>query len=135
MKDTKPNSPATSETPIDKRFAGSWFCPLCNFVLYKSILSTRDGNVYVDNEPFNEICPNDGQMMHPMTLSKAYDNLVAACESQINRAVKAELRLSKLTKAGEEMAEAIRRDDNATLGQNDAWNKWQQALISSEKYQ
>jgi hypothetical protein len=45
---------------------------------------------------------------------------------------KVELRLNKLTKAGNEMAEAIRRDDNATLGQNDAWNKWQQATKEDE---
>ncbi len=87
---------ATAELQeANKHFAGCWYCEKCGFTLQKSVLYVQSGNIGADNSPFNEVCPNDGQLMKPLTLRKAYDDLVAACETQIKRAVEAEDALSR----------------------------------------
>ena len=75
---------------------GQWKCPKCSFVLSKAILCTGDGNVYANAEPFNEVCPNDSQLMKPLTYKESYKDLIAACESQVLRAVRAEEQITKL---------------------------------------
>lgn len=72
---------------------GCWECPHCGFVLQKSILHTLDGGISADNSPINEICPNDGKLMQPLTYKNAYRGLLKSCESQIKRAVAAEEKL------------------------------------------
>lgn len=82
---------ATAELQeANKHFAGCWYCEKCGFTLQKSVLYAQSGNIGADNSPFNEVCPNDGQLMKPLTLRKAYDDLVVTCETQIKRAVQAE---------------------------------------------
>jgi hypothetical protein len=74
----------------NKHFAGCWYCEKCGFQLQKSVLYVQSGSIGADNSPFNEMCPNDGQLMKPMTLKKAYDDILKTCETQIKRAVEAE---------------------------------------------
>lgn len=51
----------------DAEMPGAWICDRCNFVLQKSILFAGDGSVAADTSPLNEVCPNDGQLMRPLT--------------------------------------------------------------------
>lgn len=78
------------ELESSEHLAGVWECPKCNFILQKSVLSVKDGNIYANKEPFVERCPNDGQMMNPVTLKKACKDLITTCEKQIKRAYDAE---------------------------------------------
>lgn len=61
---------------------GAWHCEKCGFVLQKSILHAQTGSVSANNEPFNEKCPNDGQLMKPLTWKKmSEDNFKAGSEA------------------------------------------------------
>lgn len=57
---------------------GAWICDKCQFILQKSIMSAKTGNVYANNEPFNEKCPNDGTLMRPYTWREANERLYQA---------------------------------------------------------
>jgi hypothetical protein len=43
--------------------SGAWKCPLCGFVLMKSIISAETGNVSVNRSNSAELCPNDGEKL------------------------------------------------------------------------
>jgi hypothetical protein len=79
-----------------EQIPGVCYCPLCNFILVKNVLYTKSGTIGVDNTPFVERCPNDGQIMKPQTYKKAYEEMVSMCEQQVKRAVEAELKLEQL---------------------------------------
>lgn len=81
---------AVTALQIDQWIKGQWKCHQCNFVLSKNVLSVRDGNIYANAEPFNEVCPNDGQAMKPLTYKESYEDICKCCEQQVERAVKAE---------------------------------------------
>lgn len=81
---------AVAKLQIDQWIKGQWQCPTCKFTLSKNVLSVRDGNVYANAEPFNEICPNDGAIMRPLTYKDSYHDICKCCEQQVERAVKAE---------------------------------------------
>src|SRR6476646_7410038 len=55
----------------DAEMPGTWICDQCKFTLQKNILSAGDGSVRADTSPLNEICPNDGQLMRPLTWREA----------------------------------------------------------------
>lgn len=92
---------------------GAWECKECGFVLNKSILSVN--GVFANTSPLNEICPNDGKLMVPVTYKSAFGGLLKACETQIKRAVEAEMKHNKVT-------EMVSRYLVATKGRvSDSW--------------
>ena len=85
---------------------GCYECPKCGFVLSRSILYTQTGNVSADT-PSIEECPNDGELMIPVTYKSAYATMAKTCESQILRAVKAEDEVARLNKVVAEYRRAM----------------------------
>jgi len=57
---------------------GCWECPQCGFVLNKSEVGPYD-------EPFNERCPNDGQMLKSETWKTRCRRLAASCEQLLTK--------------------------------------------------
>jgi hypothetical protein len=81
----------------DSTYPGAWECEKCGFLLQKHILSALFGNA--DNSPLNEICPNDGKLMIPVTYKRAFEHSIKDRERQVKRAVKAEADLDRLRKS------------------------------------
>lgn len=46
---------------------GDWVCPKCSFRLHKRFLSSLDMFVGVNPSAEIEACPNDGELMQPLT--------------------------------------------------------------------
>ena len=69
---------------------GVWECPHCGYVLHKNTLNVQNAIITPDRSPFNEVCPNDGKLMQPLTYKKAFTDLSTVCEQQISRAYQAE---------------------------------------------
>lgn len=57
---------------------GAWQCSKCRFVLQKNVLHTGDGKISADTSPLNEVCPNDGQLMRPLTWRDANEEFYKA---------------------------------------------------------
>lgn len=60
-----------NELVKDAQMPGAWRCPKCNFTLQKSVLHVADGGISANTEPFNNVCPNDGTLMKPLTWREA----------------------------------------------------------------
>lgn len=69
---------ASRPTPQEPVMPGAWTCEKCGFVLQKNVIVTRAGKIYADPSPLNEVCPNDGTLMKPLTWRKANDDLFSA---------------------------------------------------------
>lgn len=70
----------------DYRMKGAWECSKCGFVIQKNNIFIRSGTIDADDSPLNEVCPNDGQLMKPLTYKMAYEGLYA----QITQRIEAE---------------------------------------------
>lgn len=101
------NERLNTQLQIDQWIKGQWKCLKCSFVLSKNILSMRDGNIYANAEPFNQICPNDGTAMKPLTYKDSYLDICKCCEQQVERAVKAEQELATLQSQNTQLKEAL----------------------------
>jgi hypothetical protein len=75
---------------------GVWQCRTCNFVQVKSILAVNLGEILADRETHMDPCPNEGDVMFPVTWKEYYEQAAKAFESQVARAVAAELALRKV---------------------------------------
>jgi hypothetical protein len=64
---------------------GAWHCEKCGFVLQKSVLHAQTGAVSANNEPFNESCPNDGQLMKPLTWKRMSEDNFKAGSAALER--------------------------------------------------
>lgn len=62
----------------DAEMPGAWVCSTCGFTLQKSVLHVKDGSVRADNSPLNNVCPNDGKLMRPMTWREANEGIFNA---------------------------------------------------------
>lgn len=54
---------------------GAWICDKCGFQLQKNILYTGDGAIGADTSPINNVCPNDGILMRPLTWREVNEGL------------------------------------------------------------
>lgn len=75
---------------------GLWHCRTCGFVQARSILSAATGEIHANPEIYTEPCPNDGDVMFPMTWKEQCGKADAAFETQLARALKAEEALAKV---------------------------------------
>ena len=57
----------------DAEMPGAWTCDKCGFGLQKSVLCADSGQVAANTSPLNEVCPNDGTLMRPLTWREAND--------------------------------------------------------------
>lgn len=69
---------------------GTLFCPKCRFVVHRNILYAKSGNIGVDSSPTIEACPNDGELMRPMTWQEDQKMSFEAFKSQVDRCMKLE---------------------------------------------
>lgn len=67
----------------DEWLPGQWLCQKCGFSLCKSIMYTSDGSIGANKSPLNEICPNDGTLMVPMTFEVGFRDAQKAFDSWI----------------------------------------------------
>jgi hypothetical protein len=72
---------------------GDWFCPKCSFRLHKRFLSVVDLSVGVDASAEAEPCPNDGELMQPLTWKQDAEeaNRIALDLIKENRRLRARL--------------------------------------------
>lgn len=89
------------EPPADQVFVpGTWRCPKCKFVLHQFNLNANDGSVTTRDEPGDK-CPNDGSPLWRVTWREDAMELAERCAEQVQRAVKAEAELKRLTGASQ----------------------------------
>lgn len=110
---------ALAQLQVDQWIKGQWKCPKCEFVLSKNVLSMRDCNIYANAEPFNEVCPNDGQAMKPLSYKESYLDICKCCEQQVERAVKVEQERTSLLAQIAVKDEALRRCRDSIQGFKD----------------
>lgn len=71
----------------DFHVPGQWACPLCGFRLSKNIMAMAKGKILADSSPLNSVCPNDGQLMHPLTWKSYAEELAAGTDTLIQRCI------------------------------------------------
>lgn len=74
---------------------GAWACDKCHFVLQKNVLYTCDGSVSADMSLLNVVCPNDGQLMRPLTWREANEELYERAVKEIARSRELEAQLDE----------------------------------------
>lgn len=72
---------------------GDWVCPKCSFRLHKRFLSASDMSVGVDASSEAEQCPNDEELMQPLTWKQEAEeaNRVALVMVKENRRLRERL--------------------------------------------
>jgi hypothetical protein len=75
---------------------GQWICRTCGFRLSTMLLRASDGAVGIDVRPVEDICPNDGSSMRPVTWKEDALNSDRVGIEQMKRADAAEARLREL---------------------------------------
>lgn len=65
---------------------GSWKCQACGFELTKAILRASDGAVGVGRRPVQDICPNDGTSLRPVTFEEDSEDANRVAFEQMKRA-------------------------------------------------
>lgn len=74
---------------------GAWACDKCHFILQKNVLHASDGAVSADMSLLNVVCPNDGQLMRPLTWREANEELYERAVKEIARSRELEAQLSR----------------------------------------
>lgn len=101
---------------LDPHMPGAWTCPKCNFTLQKNVLSVTTGNIGADTSPLNEVCPNDGQLMKPLTWREANElfwennQTLRSRVTELEKQVEALKAVAKAAKSLEDRLERIHRD-------------------------
>jgi hypothetical protein len=76
----------------EPKVPGEFKCPKCGFVIMKSVLYAESGNIARDTRDTLEPCPNDGEILRPVTFFDA-----------LNEARGEACRVAKLVRIGEQM--------------------------------
>jgi hypothetical protein len=84
---------------------GLWKCHACGFQLTKAFMRASDGAVGVDRRPVEDICPNDGMSLRPVTWKEACDNAGDMAVLQMERATAAEAQCATLRQALEQIVD------------------------------
>lgn len=62
----------------DPVMPGAWVCDRCDFQLQLNVLHAGNGAMSADTSPLNQTCPNDGQLMRPLTWREVNRQLFVA---------------------------------------------------------
>lgn len=89
-------------------------CPKCSFTLQRNLMDGTTGVVSVNTEPTIEECPNDQEILQPVTWKEHSEMLAVVGNGQVERAVKAEEEIDRL-KAAIRLHRDQRGDDRCWL--------------------
>lgn len=97
----------------DAIMPGAWYCPQCDFRLQKSVLHASSGTITANTSPLNEICPNDGQMMKPLTWRKANEDWSKLLDRKIDESKILESQLNKEINRHKDIISELHRENDS----------------------
>jgi len=74
-----------TETIKDAEMPGAWICDKCKYELHNKVILTNDGSIRANTSPINHPCPNDGQLMRPITWREMNERLYDRAALEILR--------------------------------------------------